>query len=55
MVRLSYFVLYLVLYLELSDGLDFIDDVYEEKITYDEVDDREGVKRHGMVEFVHDH
>ena len=39
----------------LSKLLDFIDDVYEEKITYDEVDDREGVKRHDMVEFVHDH
>ena len=35
--------------------LDFIDDVYEEKITYDEVDDRENVKRHAMPEFVHDH
>ena len=39
----------------LSKLLDFIDDVYEEKITYDEVDDREGVKRHNMAEFVHDH
>jgi len=39
----------------LGKTLDFIDDVYEEKITYDEVDDREGVKRHAMVEFVHDH
>ena len=35
--------------------LDFIDEVYHEKIMYDEVDDRDGHPRHSMVEFVYDH
>ena len=35
--------------------LRFIDEVYHEKIEYDEVDDKENHKRHSMAEFVHDH
>ena len=39
----------------LGKTLDLITEVYHEKIEYDEVDDRESTRRHGMPEFVHDH
>ena len=35
--------------------LAFIEEIYEEKMIYDEVDDRESHPRHGLAEFIHDH
>ena len=35
--------------------LAFIEEIYDEKMIYDEVDDREGHPRHGLPEFIHDH
>lgn len=35
--------------------LAFVEEIYWEKMLYDEVDDREGHPRHGLAEFVHDH
>ena len=35
--------------------LAFVEEIYWEKMLYDEVDDREGHPRHSLAEFVHDH